>query len=123
MSTRSESIGKHLVDGIDDLNSSAVGALRSGADNARGAVRAGSRWAAEQESSAVRELRVLKRRLEKQTAQLTKVARKSAAWASDSAYDAAKSGRRYIKKNPWPAVAITAAAGLLVGALLSRRRD
>lgn len=123
MSTRSETIGKHLVDSIDGLKSSAVSTLQSGAESARGAVRAGSRWAAQQESSAARELRILKRRLEKQTDQLSRAARNSAAWAGDTAHEVARNGSRYIKKNPWPAVAITAAAGLLVGALLSRRRD
>jgi ElaB/YqjD/DUF883 family membrane-anchored ribosome-binding protein len=36
---------------------------------------------------------------------------------------AAKSTGRYVERHPWPAIAIAAAAGFLVGALLASRRD
>jgi len=36
---------------------------------------------------------------------------------------AAKSTGRYVKDHPWPAIAIAAAAGFVVGALLASRRD
>jgi|SRR5579862_6299831 len=36
---------------------------------------------------------------------------------------AAKSTGRYIENHPWPAIAIAAAAGFVVGALLASRRD
>ena len=121
MSTRSESIGKRLIGGIDDIEASAADGLHSGADNARKVTRLGSRWAAKHETTAARQLRILKRRLEKETAQLNKVAGRSVDWVASTARDASVTGSRYIKKNPWPAVAITAAAGLLVGALLARR--
>lgn len=121
MSTRSESIGKRLISGIDDLEASAANGLHSGADGARQATRVGSRWAAKHETTAARQLRLLKRRLEKETVQLSKAAGRSADRVTSAARDASASGFRYIKKNPWQAVAITAAAGLLVGALLSRR--
>jgi ElaB/YqjD/DUF883 family membrane-anchored ribosome-binding protein len=121
MSTRSETIGKHLINSIDGIETSATNGLHSGADGARKVTRIGSRWAAKQETTAARQLRMLKRRLEKETAQLNKAAGKSVDWATSTARNATISGSRYIKKNPWPAVAITAAAGLLVGALLARR--
>lgn len=35
---------------------------------------------------------------------------------------AADTADQYVRRNPWGAVAIAAAAGLIVGALLSRRR-
>jgi ElaB/YqjD/DUF883 family membrane-anchored ribosome-binding protein len=121
MSTRSETIGKHLISGIDEFEASAADGLRSTAETARKAARAGSRWAGKHETDAGRQLRVLKRRLEKETEHLNKAAGKSAEWLSSTARDASLLGRRYVKKNPWPVVALTAAAGLLVGALLSRR--
>lgn len=36
---------------------------------------------------------------------------------------AAKSTGRYVEDHPWPAIAIAAAAGFVVGALLASRRD
>jgi ElaB/YqjD/DUF883 family membrane-anchored ribosome-binding protein len=36
---------------------------------------------------------------------------------------AAKSTGRYVKDHPWPAIAIAAAVGFVVGALLASRRD
>ena len=36
---------------------------------------------------------------------------------------AAKNTGRYVEAHPWPAIAIAAAAGFVVGALLASRRD
>ena len=36
---------------------------------------------------------------------------------------AARNTGRYIEKHPWPAIAMAAAAGFVVGALLASRRD
>lgn len=36
---------------------------------------------------------------------------------------AAKSTGRYVEQHPWPAIAMAAAAGFVVGALLASRRD
>ena len=36
---------------------------------------------------------------------------------------AAKSTGRYVEDHPWPAIAIAAAAGFVLGALLASRRD
>jgi|GEM_PF-2307827 len=121
MATRSESIGKQLLNSIDGLESGAVNGVHAGADGVRKMTRAGSRWAAQQETAAARQLRILKRRLERESRQLNKAAGRSAQWMADTARDATVTGVRYIKRNPWPAVAITAAVGLLIGALLSRR--
>jgi ElaB/YqjD/DUF883 family membrane-anchored ribosome-binding protein len=121
MSTRSESIGRRVIDSIDGLEASAADGLRSSADGVRKATRVGSRWAAKHETNAARQLRILKRRLEREAAQLNRAAGKSVDWVTSTARDAGVTGGRYIRKNPWPAVAVTAAAGLLVGALLARR--
>ena len=67
-------------------------------------------------------MRSLQRRLEKQTAQLSRTAGKSVDWVTDTAKNVTVGSGRYIKKNPWSAVVMTAAAALLVGALLGRRR-
>lgn len=121
MSTRSESIGKRVINGIDDIETSAAHGLHSGANGARKLTKASSRWASRQETNAARKTRLLKRRLEKQTDHLATVAGRSIDSVTGTAREAAAASGRYIRKNPWPAVAITSAAALLVGALLGRR--
>lgn len=121
MSTTSESIAKRVINGIDGVEASAHDGLHTGANGARQFTKASSRWAAKQEAAAVRKTRMLKRNLDKQTQQLTKVAGKSVDAVIETAKRSVATGERYVKRNPWRAVAITSAAALVMGALLGRR--
>lgn len=122
MSTKSEIVGKRVIDGIDGLETSAHDGVHAGADGARQLTKASSRWAARQEAAAARKARMLKRSLDKQTVRLSKAAGKSVDAVSSTAREATTAGGRYIRKNPWSTVAIASAAAMVVGALLGRRR-
>lgn len=121
MSTKSELMAKRVINGIDDVEASALDGLHTSADGARQLTKAGSRWADSQETAAARQTRVLKRRLDKQAQQLSRAAGKSVDAARETAKEPVTAGERYIKRNPWRAVALTSAAALVVGALLGRR--
>lgn len=122
MSTKSEIVGKRVIDGIDGLEAGAHNGVHAGADSARQLTKTSSRWAARQETAAARKVHTLKRRLDKQAVHLNKVAGKSINAVSDTARDAATVGGRYVRKNPWSTVALASAAAMVVGALLGRRR-
>lgn len=122
MITKSEVIAKRVINGIDGVEASAHNGLHAGADSARELTRASSRWAARQETAAARKTRILKRRLERQTRELSLAAGKSIDSAVATAKESVASGERYVRQNPWRAIAITSAAALVAGALLARRR-
>lgn len=122
MSTKSEIVGKRVIDGINGLEAGAHNGVHAGADSARQVTKASSRWAARQEASAARKARMLKRNLDKQAVRLNKAASKSLSAVSDTARDAATAGGRYVRKNPWTTLALASAAGIVLGALLGRRR-
>jgi ElaB/YqjD/DUF883 family membrane-anchored ribosome-binding protein len=121
MSTKSEVVGKRVINGIDGAESTAHDAVHAGADGARHLTKASARWAARQEAAAARKARILKRRLDKQAVQLSKAAGKTVGAVADTARDAVTTSGRYVRKNPWPAVAIASGAALVLGALLGRR--
>ncbi len=122
MSTKSQEVGTALLHGIDTLESGVHDTVHAGANSARAATKVGSRWAASQETSAVRKARMLKRDLRKQAAQLQHAVNDSVETVSNTARSTVANTHRYVKHNPWTAVAIASSTALLIGALLGRRR-
>lgn len=122
MSTKSQEVGTALLHGIDAVESGVHDSVRAGADSARHATKATSRWAAGQETSALRKARMLKRDLRKQTAQLQRTVNDSVEMMGDKARSTVATTQRYVKRNPWTALAVASGAALLIGALLGRRR-
>lgn len=122
MSTKSQEVGTALLHGIDTLESNAHDTVHAGANSARHATKASSRWAASQETNALRKARLLKRDLRKQTAQLQRTVNDSVEMVGDKARSTVATTQRYVKHNPWTAVAIASGTALLIGALLGRRR-
>lgn len=122
MSTKSQEVGNVLLHGIDTLESGAHDTVHAGANSARGATKASSRWAAGQETSALRKARMLKRDLRKQSAQLRRTVNDSVEMVGDKARSSVATTQNYVKHNPWTAMAIVSGTALLVGALLGRRR-
>jgi ElaB/YqjD/DUF883 family membrane-anchored ribosome-binding protein len=122
MSTKSQEVGAALLHGIDTLESGAHDSVHAGANTARTATKIGSRWAAGQETHALQKARELKRDLRKQSAQLKRRMNESVEMVGDTARSSALSTRKYVKQNPWKALAMASGAALLIGALLGRRR-
>jgi ElaB/YqjD/DUF883 family membrane-anchored ribosome-binding protein len=63
----------------------------------------------------------LRSRLESSIDHVKDAAREGARAAVDSTRRAADAADGYVHNNPWTAIGVTAAAGILVGALLSRK--
>jgi ElaB/YqjD/DUF883 family membrane-anchored ribosome-binding protein len=122
MSTKSQEVGTAVLHGIDTLESGVHDTVHAGADSARHVTKASSRWAAGQETSAIRKARMLKRDLRKQTAQLQRTVNDSVEMMGDKARSTVATTQRYVKRNPWTAMAIVSGAALLIGALLNRPR-
>lgn len=122
MSTKSQEVGAALLHGIDALESGVHDTVHTGANSARQATKASSRWAASQETNAIRKARLLKRDLRKQTAQLQRTVNDSVEMIGDKARSSVATTQKYVKNNPWTAVAIASGTALLIGALLGRRR-
>lgn len=123
MSTRSAALGKSALNGIDGLEAGAHRTVHAGAETARDATKATSRWAAEREVSATRSARLMKRRLTHQAALLRRAADDSMRTVASTTRGAMKTTNRYVQRNPWSAIAIASGAAILIGALLGRRRS
>lgn len=67
------------------------------------------------------EISTLRKRVESSIDHARDAARQGAGAAWDTTRSAAKATDGYVHDNPWTAIGVTAAAGLLVGALLSRK--
>lgn len=68
-----------------------------------------------------RDISRLRSRVESSIDSAKEAAREGARVAYDSTRRAAEAADGYVHKNPWTAIGATAAAGLLIGALLSRK--
>lgn len=68
-----------------------------------------------------RDISRLRSRLESSIDHVKDAAREGARAAVDSTRRAADAADGYVHNNPWTAIGVTAAAGILVGALLSRK--
>ncbi len=121
MSTKSQEVGKAVLNGIDALEAGAHDTVHSGAVGARRVTKASSRWAARQEASAMRKARLVKGDLKKQASQLQSSAYDKVEMAGDKARQVASNTHQYVKNKPWTAVAIASGIGVLLGALLGRR--
>lgn len=122
MSTKSQEVGNAVLHGIDTLESGVHDTVHSGANSARNVTKVSSRWAAGQETNAMRKARMLKRDLRKQAAQLRRTVSDSVESVGDTARSGVATTQKYVKHNPWTAMAIASGAALLIGAFLGRRR-
>ncbi len=123
MSTKSEEVGKNVVQGIDTLEKNTHKAVHAGASSARQLTKTGSRWAGRQERQASVKAQTLRRDVYKQAKQLRKTAHSSLATAASQTEQVVARGGEIIKRKPWQTIAIASGAALLVGALLGKRRS
>jgi ElaB/YqjD/DUF883 family membrane-anchored ribosome-binding protein len=68
-----------------------------------------------------RDISRLRARVESSIQQVKDAAREGASAAVDSTRRAAKATDGYVHANPWTAIGVSAAAGILIGALLNRK--
>lgn len=116
MTTKSQAIGKTLINGIGSAEMKAHRVVTKGARSAKNATRKSTTWAARRETAAVRKVSAAKR-------DLTHGATAAIAAARAKAHEIVDSSDVYVRRHPWKALAVISAAALVMGALLDRKSN